>query len=54
MQMQWQLHIPKQDIPTRWNSSPYMLHSVVEQRMSLIAYSSDACIPVLTDKRSKT
>ena len=50
--IQQQLDIPeynlKQDEPTRWNSSLYMLQSVVEQKMSLAAYGSDGSIPVLT------
>ena len=41
-------HKLKQDEPTKWNSSCYMLQSVVEQRMSLAAYGSDGSIPVLT------
>ena len=51
-QIQQQLDISehklKQDEPTRWNSTLYMLQSVVEQRMSLAAYGSDRSIPVLT------
>ena len=50
--IQQQLHVPehnlKQDEPTRWNSSFYMLKSIVEQKMSLAAYGSDGSIPVLT------
>ena len=51
-QIQQQLDISehklKQDEPTRWNSTLYMLQSVVKQRMSLAAYGSDRSIPVLT------
>ena len=50
-QIQQQLGISeyklKQDEPTRWNSSLYMLQSVVEQKMSVAAYGSDGTIPVL-------
>ena len=31
-------HRLKQDEPTRWNSSLYMLHSIVEQKMAIAAY----------------
>ena len=51
-QIQQQLDISehklKQDELTRWNSTLYMLQSVVEQRMSLAVYGSDRSIPVLT------
>ena len=41
-------HKLQQNEPTRWNSSLYMLQSIVDQRMSLAAYGSDGSIPVLT------
>ena len=41
-------HHLKQDEPTRWNSSLYMLQSVMEQKMALAAYGSDKSISVLT------
>ena len=41
-------HHLKQDEPTRWNSSLYMLESIVEQKMALAAYGSGGSITVLT------
>ena len=46
-------HTLKRDEPTRWNSSLYMLQSIVEQKMCLAAYGSDSSIPVLTDIANK-
>ena len=40
-------HHLKQDEPTRWNTSLYMLQSVMEQKMAP-AYGSDGSITVLT------
>ena len=38
-----------QDEPTRWNSSLYMIQSVVEQKMAIATYgAADGPIPVLT------
>ena len=37
-----------QDEPTRWNSSLYMIQSVVEQKMAIYTYGADGPIPVLT------
>ena len=34
-------HRLKQDEPTRWNSTLYMLQSIAEQKMALAAYSSE-------------
>ena len=34
------LHQLKQDEPTRWNSTLYMLQSIIEQKMTLAAYST--------------
>ena len=51
-QFQQQLEVPqhtlKRDEPTRWNSSLYMLQSIVEQKTCLAAYGSEGSIPVLT------
>ena len=51
-QIQQNLALPqhklKQDVPTRWNSSLYMLQSVVEQKMALAAYATEHDIPLLT------
>ena len=33
-------HRLKQDKPTQWNSSLYMLRSIVEQKMAIAAYGS--------------
>jgi len=41
-------HNLKQDKPTRWNSSLYMIQLVVEQKMAIAAYGVDGSIPVLT------
>jgi len=41
-------HHLKQDEPTRWNLSLYMLQSIMEQKMALAAYDSDGSITVLT------
>lgn len=44
-QIQERLELPchclKQDEPTRWNSSLYMLQTILEQKMALAAYSSE-------------
>ena len=41
-------HNLKQDEPTRWNSSLYMIQSVVEQKMAIAAYGADGSIPILS------
>ena len=41
-------HRLKQDEPNRWNSSLYMLQSIVEQKMAIAAYGSENDIMVLT------
>ena len=41
-------HTLKQDIQTRWNSTYYMLNSILEQKMALAAYSTENSIPILT------
>ena len=41
------LHKLKQGEPTRWNSSLYMIQSVVEQKMAIAMYGADRSIPVL-------
>ncbi|MCH9715790.1 MAG: hypothetical protein K0U52_01720 [Gammaproteobacteria bacterium] len=41
-------HTLKQDVPTRWNSSYYMLSSIIEQKMALSAYATENTLPVLT------
>ena len=41
-------HNLKQDEPAHWNSSLYMIQSVVEQKMAITAYGVDGSIPVLT------
>jgi len=41
-------HHLKQDEPTQWNLSLYMLQSIMEQKMALAAYGSDGSIVVLT------
>ena len=41
-------HHLKQDEPTRWNSTLYMLQSITEQKMALAAYSAEHDIPHLT------
>ena len=50
-QIQESLSLPqhrlKQDEPTRWNSSLYMLQSIVEQKMAIAAYGSENDISVL-------
>jgi len=38
----------KQDELTWWNSSLYMIQSVVEQKMAIAAYGADGSISVLT------
>ena len=44
-QIQENLSLPqhrlKQDEPTRWNSTLYMLQSIAEQKMALASYSSE-------------
>ena len=44
-------HHLKQDVPTRWNSTLYMLQSVQEQKMALAAYSTEHDIPQLTSNQ---
>ena len=34
-------HRLKQDEPTRWNSTLYMIQSIIEQKMALAAYSAE-------------
>ena len=50
-QIQERLSLPqhrlKQDEPTRWNSSLYMLQSIIEQKMAIAAYGSENNILVL-------
>ena len=41
-------HKLKQDEPTRWNSTLYMLQSIAEQKMALAAYSSENDIEQLS------
>ena len=41
-------HRLKQDEPTRWNSTLYMLQSITEQKMALAAYSSEYDIAQLS------
>ena len=41
-------HHLKQDEPTRWNSTLYMLQSITKQKMALAAYSAEHDIPHLT------
>ena len=42
-------HCLQQDEPTQWNSTLYMLQSIIEQKMALAAYSSEhESIPQLT------
>ena len=41
-------HRPKQDEPTRWNSTLYMLQTIKEQKMALAAYATEYAIPQLT------
>ena len=41
-------HRLKQDEPTRWNSTLYMLQSIAEQKMALAAYSSEYDIAQLS------
>ena len=50
-QIQESLSLPqhrlKQDEPTRWNSSLYMLQSIVEQKMAIAAYGSENDVSIL-------
>lgn len=41
-------HRLKQDEPTRWNSTLYMLQMIKEQKMALAAYATEYAIPQLT------
>ena len=41
-------HTLRQDVATRWNSTLYMLQSVLEQKMALAAYAAENHIPQLT------
>ena len=43
-----QQHRLKQDQTTRWNSTFYMLQTIVEQKMALAAYAAQFPIPVLS------
>lgn len=52
-EIQSQLHIPQhrliQDVSTRWNSSLYMLQSIMSQKVALAAYSTENdSIPQIT------
>ena len=38
----------KQDVATRWNSTLYMLESILEQKMALAVYAADNNIQHLT------
>ena len=38
--LQLQKHHLKQDEPTRWNSTPYMLQVLIEQKMALATYTT--------------
>ena len=42
------IHTLKQDVPTRWNSTYYMLTSILEQKLALAAYATENSIPNLT------
>ena len=41
-------HCLKQDEPTRWNSSLYMIQSVIEQKVALAAYATEHGIAQLS------
>ena len=41
-------HTLKQDVSTRWNSSLYMLQSILEQKMALAAYAAKNDVSQLT------
>ena len=41
-------HRLKQDEPMRWNSTLYMIQSIVEQKVAIAAYAADGAIPQLT------
>ena len=41
-------HRLKQDEPTQWNSTLYMLQTIKEQKMALAAYAPEYAIPQLT------
>ncbi|KAL7392215.1 hypothetical protein ABVT39_021301 [Epinephelus coioides] len=44
----------QQDVPTRWNSTLYMLQSLLEQRRALSAYGADYDLPAMfTDSQYK-
>ena len=45
------IHRLKQDEPTRWNSTLYMLRSILEQKMALGAYSTGHSITQLTSNQ---
>ena len=51
-EIQERLDLPKhrlqQDIKTRWNSSLYIVQSILEQKMALAAYASENDLAVLT------
>ena len=53
-QIQASLNLPqhrlKQDEPTRWNSSLYMLQSIIEQKMAIAAYGSENNISSVCQK----
>ena len=44
-------HRLKQDEPTRWNSTQYMLQSILEQKMALGAYATEHSITQLTSNQ---
>ena len=41
-------HTLKQDVSTRWNSSLYMIKSILEQKMALAAYAAENDVQQLT------
>ena len=41
-------HTLKQDVSTRWNSTLYMIQSILEQKMALATYATENDIPQLT------
>lgn len=48
-----QKHRLKQDISTKWNSTLYMVESILEQKMALAAYAAENNIPQLTPNQLK-
>lgn len=41
-------HHLRQDEPTRWNSTLYMLKTIAEQKMAIAAYAIESDVPQLT------